>query len=85
MSMNISERSWRSCTACVRYRTMTSAITASALPKLSAGDIYKVALIPMLDSDPVRAANQAASAPCKFTHPAAGHEIVYQPSLETDA
>jgi hypothetical protein len=53
--------------------------------RLSAGDIYKVALISTFDLDPVKAANQAASAPCKFTHPAAGHEIVNQPPLETDA
>ena len=52
--------------------------------RLSAGDIYKVALLPILDPDPVNAAYQASSVPCKFTHPAAGLEIVYQPSLEID-
>jgi len=49
--------------------------------RLSASDIYKVALLPELDSDPLKTAYKAASAPCKFTHPAAGVEIVSQPPL----
>lgn len=53
--------------------------------RLSAGDIYKVALLPTLDPDPVKAAYQASSVPCKFTHPAAGLDVVNQPPLEIDA
>ena len=52
--------------------------------QLSAGDIYKVALLSTLDPDPVNAAYQAATEQCKFTHSAAGLGIVEQPRLETD-
>jgi hypothetical protein len=50
--------------------------------RLSAGDIYKVALLPTLDPDPIKAAYQAASVSCKFTNPAVGVDIVRQPSLD---
>jgi len=53
--------------------------------RLSAGVIYKVALLSELDSNPVKAAHEVASAQCKFTHPAAGSGIVNQPPLEADA
>ena len=52
--------------------------------RLSAGDIYKVALLSALDPDPVNAAFQAATGQCKFTHSAANQDTVEQPRLETD-
>ena len=52
--------------------------------RLSAGDIYKVALLPNLNPDPIRAAYQAATVPCKFADPSVPIETVDQPPLETD-